>query len=78
MSHEDRELYAAIHGLQLPEEQPKKKESGLEDDPHFTKRCSHISHRPPMGMVIPNGMRYRHVCAGCGKETLLYPPNVSC
>lgn len=55
-----------------------KKQSGLEPDPQYKEPCFHIGHRPPTGMVIPVGMRYRHVCPGCGNETVIRSHNVTC
>lgn len=55
-----------------------KKQSGFEDIPEYKEPCFHYSHRPPTGMVIPRGKQYRHVCPGCGQETLITPPRITC
>uniref|UniRef100_A0AB39CDF9 Uncharacterized protein n=1 Tax=Pseudomonas phage HRDY3 TaxID=3236930 RepID=A0AB39CDF9_9VIRU len=55
-----------------------KKQAGFEPDPQFKEPCFHLSHRPPTGMVIPRGQRYRHVCPGCGEETVIRSINVTC
>ncbi len=52
-----------------------KKKSGFEDDP-APARCLHREHEPPSHMVIPQGKLYRHVCPGCGRETVLRAPQI--
>jgi hypothetical protein len=58
-----------------------KVESGMEedDDPKYKdKQCRHPGHQPPSMIVIPPGKRYRHVCPGCGKTTIIRSsPNIS-
>jgi len=44
--------------------------SKFEDD----RPCIHPGHHPPTQMVIPYGKKYRHVCPGCGKVTLVRMP----
>ncbi len=50
--------------------------SGFEDDPTFVKPCLNPSHEPPNMLYIEPGKQYRHVCQGCGKVTILRPPNI--
>lgn len=40
--------------------------------------CKHPEHEPPRHMVIPHGKGYRHICPGCGKETVMIPPQITC
>lgn len=47
--------------------------SGFEPINHLTKRCTDPEHTPPSHMVIPQGMRYRHVCPSCGETQYIYP-----
>lgn len=43
---------------------------GFEDDePNVI--CRHPEHNPPMGLYIPEGKRYRHICPGCGFEVVM-------
>lgn len=65
--HLDPELFAAIHGMELPADFDRKKTSGFEDDPECAEYnpCASYSHNPPTGLVVPRGKRYRHVCPGC-------------
>lgn len=53
----------------------KKKRGGFEDIPK-QEQCLHPGHRPPSHMVIPQGKQYRHICPGCGRETLMRPPQI--
>lgn len=57
---------------------PGQKKSGFEVDPDIPKPCFHQEHRPPTGMVIPPGLRYRHVCPGCGTEVVIRSVRVTC
>ena len=54
------------------------KQSGFEpyDGPEINI-CRHPSHTPPMHLYIPVGQQYRHICPGCGRETVLRPLVVS-
>lgn len=46
-----------------------KKESGFETiDEHA---CHHPEHFGPTHLYIPAGQQYRHVCPGCGQNTIL-------
>lgn len=54
-----------------------KKKSGFFDLPKEEKPCKNPGHNPPGHISIPKGKGYRHVCPGCGKETVMYPPNHS-
>ncbi len=54
------------------------KESGMEDDPNFKEdACRHHDHKPPGHLVVLPGKRYRHVCPGCGEESIITPPNIT-
>jgi hypothetical protein len=48
---------------------------GFEDIP-VQERCLNPEHQPPMHLYIPAGKRYRHVCPGCGKVTVMQPLNI--
>lgn len=52
------------------------KQSGFEDIP-VQQRCLNPQHEPPGHLCIPAGKQYRHVCPGCGRETLLRPPQIT-
>jgi hypothetical protein len=53
---------------------------GLEPIPGYEdyKRgmCTSPMHAPPTHICVPEGMRYRHVCSACGKESFVYPPTL--
>ncbi|MFA5234766.1 MAG: hypothetical protein WC390_10235 [Sulfurimonas sp.] len=49
----------------------KKNRGGFEDIPKV-ERCTHPQHNPPNMLWIPPGKQYRHICPGCGKETVLH------
>ena len=52
-----------------------KKESGFEPlDEGVT--CTHFEHNPPMHLYVPPDQQYRHVCPGCGKQTVIRGSNV--
>lgn len=71
---EDNDLIAAMI------RQENENGSGFEPDPEFNRKapCFHQSHRPPTGMVIPIGQRYRHVCPGCKEVTFLKSHRMTC
>ncbi|AFH14852.1 hypothetical protein LU11_gp321 [Pseudomonas phage Lu11] len=73
-------LFAALNGMELPEDFDHKSVSGFEPDPEYAQYnpCTSYSHNPPTGMVVPRGMRYRHVCPNCGNVQYVRSLNVSC
>ncbi len=52
---------------------------GLERIPEskLPKPCSHPEHHPPAHICIPQGMQYRHICPGCGAESVIRPTQVT-
>jgi hypothetical protein len=56
-------------------DKPERK-GGLEPIPNFKQPCRDPSHNPPTHMHIPQGMQYRHICPGCGAETVIQPTQV--
>lgn len=49
---------------------------GFEDD-DLPSTCRNPSHNPPIGLYIPEGKRYRHICPGCGFTVVMRPFAVS-
>ena len=41
------------------------------------RHCRHPGHEFPTMLYIPPGKGYRHVCPGCGKETVRMSPKDS-
>lgn len=56
------------------EEKPRR--SGFEDVP-LPQRCRHPEHEPPSHLYIPPGKQYRHICPGCGRESVLRPTHAT-
>lgn len=55
-----------------------KKVSRLEDDPEH-QGCLDMNHLPGlMGLYIPPGQRYVHVCPTCGHETIIRSSHIRC
>lgn len=50
---------------------------GFEPIPAHERPCVSPEHTPPMHLVIPAGMQYRHICPSCGAETVLRPMQVT-
>jgi predicted RNA-binding Zn-ribbon protein involved in translation (DUF1610 family) len=50
-----------------------KRKSGFEDENIWWTGliCRHRQHDPPMHIAITSGKIYRHICPGCGRETVL-------
>ncbi len=44
----------------------------------YVESCSHLEHKPPQYLVIPEDKQYRHVCPGCGAITYVVNANVTC
>lgn len=49
---------------------------GFFDLPDNQRPCIHPEHNPPMGLYIPPGKGYRHVCPGCGCTQTLIPQQI--
>lgn len=39
--------------------------------------CINFEHNPPTHLYIPPGQTYRHVCPGCGQETVIRAPFIT-
>lgn len=50
-----------------------KEKSGFFDLPVEKKACNNPEHKVPMGICIPKGKGYKHVCPGCGEVTIVTP-----
>lgn len=40
--------------------------------------CTDYRHNPPMGLYVPPGETYVHVCAGCGATRSITGMNITC
>ncbi len=58
------------------ESENQEKPGGFFDLPKI-QICNHKSHNPPSHLYIPPGKGYTHICPGCGKRSILIPPQVS-
>jgi len=56
-----------------------KRESGFEpiNNEWIKPVCHNPSHYPPTHLYIPAGQQYRHVCPGCGEETIVQASTAS-
>jgi hypothetical protein len=52
---------------------PIQKEESHFEDIEESKTCSHIEHKPPMHLHIPQGKRYVHICPACRERTIIQP-----
>jgi hypothetical protein len=59
-------------GRKTKNESRKEKKHDYFEDMPVQERCRHPEHEPPNMLVIPAGKRYRHVCPGCGRETIIH------
>jgi hypothetical protein len=50
--------------------------AGMEPIPKEYEPCRSPEHHPPSHICIPQGMQYRHVCPGCGAESVIRPMQV--
>ncbi len=55
----------------------KRKRGGFEPVERI-RGCRSMDHNPPSHLYIPAGQQYRHICSGCGRETVLQSPDVTC
>ena len=47
------------------------KRGGFEPIPESERPCMHREHHPPTHLYIPPDQQYRHICPGCGAESVL-------
>lgn len=74
MINNDKNYYEQLKALN----ELRDRKSGFFDlEPTLSKKCNHPDHEPPKHLHIPQGKGYRHICSGCGKETILIPPQIT-
>lgn len=57
----------------LPEEKP-----GLFPIKQWFTYCTHPEHNVPVGVYIPHGYGYKHICPACGYVSVVFPPQTWC